>query len=99
MKCEAAGMTYGGVLTAVKEDAYSAGMTYDEIAEKDPEEFAMRKKNKLGYRYPRQLPDAMPHAATSMSVAFCCPNHGMQHLTLTSMCGSKHEFPLMGPSC
>jgi len=29
------------------------GMTYDEIAEKDPEEFAMRKKNKLGYRYPR----------------------------------------------
>ena len=32
-----------------------AGMTYDEIAEKDPEEFAMRKKNKLGYRYPRSL--------------------------------------------
>jgi hypothetical protein len=28
-------------------------MTYAEIEEKDPEEFAMRKKNKLGYRYPR----------------------------------------------
>ena len=28
-------------------------MTYEEIEEKDPEEFAMRKKNKLGYRYPR----------------------------------------------
>mmetsp|Transcript_62198 Transcript_62198/g.166902 ORF Transcript_62198/g.166902 Transcript_62198/m.166902 type:complete len:416 (-) Transcript_62198:69-1316(-) len=29
------------------------GMTYEEIEERDPEEFAMRKKNKLGYRYPR----------------------------------------------
>ncbi len=36
-------------------------MTYDEIAEKDPEEFAMRKKNKLGYRYPRHHPLACRH--------------------------------------
>jgi len=29
------------------------GMTYAEIEKADPEEFAMRKKDKLGYRYPR----------------------------------------------
>jgi len=29
------------------------GMTYDEIKDCDPEEFAMRKLDKLGYRYPR----------------------------------------------
>ncbi|EKX50659.1 hypothetical protein GUITHDRAFT_161860 [Guillardia theta CCMP2712] len=29
------------------------GMTYAEIEAADPEEFAMRKKDKLGYRYPR----------------------------------------------
>mmetsp|Transcript_65923 Transcript_65923/g.208624 ORF Transcript_65923/g.208624 Transcript_65923/m.208624 type:complete len:151 (-) Transcript_65923:133-585(-) len=29
------------------------GMTYEEIQAKYPEEFEMRKKNKLGYRYPR----------------------------------------------
>ena len=28
-------------------------MTYDEIKACDPEEFAMRKLDKLGYRYPR----------------------------------------------
>mmetsp|Transcript_16798 Transcript_16798/g.31839 ORF Transcript_16798/g.31839 Transcript_16798/m.31839 type:complete len:149 (+) Transcript_16798:1083-1529(+) len=29
------------------------GMTYKEISEKCPEAYAMRKKNKLSYRYPR----------------------------------------------
>ena len=29
------------------------GMTYDEIKEVAPDEFAARKQNKLGYRYPR----------------------------------------------
>ena len=29
------------------------GMTYDEIKEVAPDEFAARKENKLGYRYPR----------------------------------------------
>ena len=75
-------ITHIGRLDEIDSGALCTGLTYEEVGQQYPEEYAARKEDKLGYRYPhggelRQMmptdpPLCLPSANAALALSLFC---------------------------